>query len=257
MRPGGMATLTLAMGPDGTQWVLRELQEKYRWNFRMHYRFFRGARIRRRVCPHPNIVTSTCWGYNANFLPCEQLEYCPGENLAILICHKDPIVSRHLFPILRQACEAISHVHSQGYIHLDVKPENIIVWEQEGKLRVKLTDFDLSLRMSATRDQRKAGTPEYMAPEQLDGGRIGPETDIFAFGVMAYFLLTGKKPFAGESMNHMYTQKTSGRFQVQEPSKLVAGIAPKLNWLVMKCLECEPANRFPNMTYLLQELNRV
>lgn len=252
-----MATLTLALAPDGSQWVIRELLPKYRWNFKFHVRFFRGAHIRQKVCPHPNIVRSTHWGYGDGFLPCELLEYCPGDNLAILVSHKNPIVTEHVFAILRHSCEAISHIHSKGYLHLDVKPENIIVWEKEGKVNVKLTDFDLSLKLSATRDKRKAGTPEYMAPEQLTGGRIGPETDIFAFGVMAYFLITGKKPFAGASMDHMYTQKKSAWFQVQEPAKIVPGIAPKLNWLVMKCLEREPKERFPNMTYLMQELNRL
>ena len=257
LRPGGMATLTLAARSDGTQWVIRELLPKYRWRLKMHLRFFTGARIRRKVDQHPNIVKSIMYGYSNDFNPCEILEYCPGENITVLANQKSPILAKYVFQILRDTCEAIAYIHAKGYLHLDVKPENVIVWENGDRAEVRLTDFDLSLSINETRDRRKAGTPEYMAPEQLTGKRIGPETDVFAFGVMAYFLITGKKPFTGATSDQMYTQKKNASFLVQEPSKINPGISPKLNYLVLKCLEREPKERFPSMPYLLQELNRL
>jgi len=257
LRPGGMATLTLCLRADGTQCVVRELLPKYRWRLKMHRRFFVGAGIRCKVAQHPNIVKSVRYGYSDEFNPCEILEYCPGENITVLATQKSPILSKYVFQILKDSCEAIAYIHAKGYLHLDVKPENIIVWENDDHAEVRVTDFDLSLPISATRDRRKAGTPEYMAPEQLTGKRIGPETDVFAFGVMAYFLITGKKPFTGATSDQMYTQKKNTSFIVQEPSKITPGIAPKLNYLVMKCLERETKERFPSMPYLLQELNHL
>ena len=257
LRPGGMATLTVVMRPDGSNCVIRELLPKYRCRLKMHLRFFTGAVIRRKVDQHPNIVKSQAFGYSNAFNPCEILEYCPGENISVLANQRSEILTKYVFQILRDTCEAVSYIHAKGYLHLDLKPENVIVWEHEGKAEVRLTDFDLSLPISATRDKRKAGTPEYMAPEQLIGKRIGPETDIFAYGVMAYYLITGKKPFTAGTSDQMYMQKKNAAFQIQEPSKINPGISPKLNYLVMKCLEREPQERFPSMPYLLQELNRL
>jgi serine/threonine-protein kinase len=255
---GGMAVLFLAEQPDGTNLVIRELHPKLRWRLRSHLRFRRGARIRDLVSPHPNIVFSVEYGYS-RLVPYEIIEYVPGQNLHELIGRRDECIVRNNLEVLRQASNAIAHMHDAGYIHLDVKAENFVLdkraYEQD-RVLVKLTDFDLSRRISASFDARRAGTASYMAPELLRKGSVGIEADIFAFGVLAYYLVTRRKPFSGFTLDEMRRQQLSQSYLVPEPIRLAPEIAPKLSWIIMKCLEKDPAQRFPSMAYLRRELDR-
>ena len=253
---GGTAVLHLAEQPDGRRLVLRELLPRLRWKWHMHRRFLNGAQIREAVSPHPNIVFSVEYGYK-RLVPYEIIEYVRGGTLYEMISRKDPLIKEQSFEILRQACCAISHVHEKGYIHLDVKPENFLVDRSGGTLCVKLTDFDLSRRMGDVSDAYRSGTATYMAPEQIRRGAIGIESDIFAFGVLAYYLVTGQKPFSGFTFEEMQRQQLSSSFQVVEPVKVAPDITPKLNWMIMKCLEKDTAKRFPNMQYLQKEMGRI
>lgn len=254
---GGMATLTLVVQKDGAPLVLRELQPKLQWSPWMHVRFLRGAKIRDAVSPHPHIVYSAEYGYHG-LRPYELIEYCPGANLNELIMRKDERIRKSSLEILRQACAALAHMHTRGYIHLDVKAENIIVQEtQDDSVSVKLTDFDLSRPCTSHHDFSRAGTANYMSPEMLRCGTVGVESDIFAFGVMAYYCMTGRKPFSGFTLAEMRRQQMSAVATVPEPSKLNHDISPKLSWIITRCLEKNPEQRFPSMNYLQQEFSRV
>ena len=254
---GGMAVLFLAAQSDGSQLVIRELHPKLRWRLRSHYRFLRGARIRDLVSPHPNIIFSVEYGY-AGLVPYEVIEYVPGVSLSTLIGKKDDIQRKNALEVLRQASCAISHIHDKGFIHLDIKAENFVIdAKPDGTIIVKLTDFDLARKSAASHDARRSGTASYMAPELLRQGSVGVEADVFAFGVLAYYLVTGKKPFSGYSLDELRRQQVSQVYQVLEPVRLNAQIAPRLNWIIMKCLEKDPTQRFPSMTYLRRELERV
>ena len=253
---GGMAVLTLGAQPDGHKLVIRELHPKLRWSVSKHWAFLRGARIREAVSPHPNIVFPIENGYHG-FVPYEIIEYVNGANLNDLILRRDPLVKTSVMDILCQACVAVAHIHDQGYLHLDIKPENFLVDTNGPKLRVKLTDFDLSRRDDGRRNSRRAGTKAYMSPELLRDGAIGVEADIFAFGVLAYFVMTARKPFAGHSVQETFRQKMDEDFQVTEPIKIQPDISPKLNRMIMHCLQHDPDKRFPSMSFLQKELERV
>lgn len=253
---GGTAVLYLAEQPDGHRLVIRELLPRLRWQWRMHRRFLNGARIREAVSPHPNIVYSVEYGYR-RLVPYEIIEYVKGSALHEMIGRKDPLIKEQSFEILRQACCAVSHVHEKGYIHLDVKPENFLVDTSGGTVRVKLTDFDLSRKIGDVLDAHRSGTATYMAPEQLRSGAVGIESDVFAFGVLGYYLVTGQKPFSGFTIDEMRRQQLSSSFQILEPVKVAPDITPKLNWMIMKCLEKDAAKRFPNMQYLQKEMGRI
>ena len=254
---GGVARLTLAVQPDGTRLVIRELHPHLVFKFRVHWRFVNGTRVREMLTPHARIVYSVERGYY-RFTPYEVIEYVPGENLRERIIHKDPVARKNHLLILRQAAEALAYMHSQDIMHLDVKPENFLVDDSGPEISVKLTDFDLSrICKRPKKDPHRAGTGSYMAPEQFKTGTIGPQADIFAFGVMAYYLVTGQKPFSGFTITEMRRQQVSTKFKIPEPSRLNPDISPKLERLIMQCLEKDPDQRIPSMLYLQQELGRV
>jgi len=255
---GGMARLTLAVDPRGQEVVLRQLRPNFAFHPRAHFAFLRGLRIRRRLFPHPNIVSPIARGY-CGLVPYEIIEYVPGENLRELILHKHDGVKTHAADILRQAATALSHMHAKHLLHLDVKPENVLIDTEntEDGITAKLTDFDLSRRLRGGHEHLRAGTASHMAPEQLILGRVTYASDIFSFGVMAYNLVTGKMPFSAFSLDEVRRQQVSRSFEVAEPRKFNSDIAPKLNWIILRCLEKDCEKRFPSMAYLLQELGRI
>jgi serine/threonine-protein kinase len=251
-----MAVLTLGVQPDGQKLVVRELHPKLRWNLRKHWAFLRGARIREAVSPHPHIVYPVENGYHG-FVPYEVIEYVNGANLNDLIIRRDALIKANTMEILYQACVAVAHIHDNGYLHLDVKPENFLVDTTGPELRIKLTDFDLSRRDNGGRNSQRSGTKAYMSPELLRHGAIGVEADIFAFGVLAYFVVTARKPFAGHSIQETFRQQMDEDFQVTEPIRLQPEISPKLNRMIMHCLQHDPEKRFPSMSFLQKELERA
>ena len=255
---GGLADISLAIDARGEHCVVRKLHRHLALKLRPHWYFRRGMRVRRRLSPHPNIVGPIGHGYDG-VCPYEIIEYVPGENLHEMIVHKRPELQDCALQILRQTALAISHVHNKGMLHLDVKAENVLVnyTDMEAGVIVKLTDFDMSRRYRTVNRKLRCGTASHMAPEQLCGGKVSFLNDIFAFGVMAYYMVTGKMPFHGFSVKELRHRQVSKSFHIAEPRKLNPDLTPKLNWLILRCLEKDTNHRFPNMAYLVQELGRL
>jgi len=254
---GGMARLALGIDREGNQLVVRELHRRLVFNLRMHRSFRRGTKIRFELCPHPNLVCPLVRGY-CGLVPYEIIEYVPGSNLRELIVNEPARIRNCALNVLRQVAAALTYMHTRQILHLDVKPENILVEMREDEAPVvKLTDFDLSRRFRGRAGRLHSGTASHMAPEQLKAGEVSYANDIFAFGVMAYYLVTGKMPFSGFSLDEVRRQQVSRSFEVVEPKRHNSELAPKLNWIILKCLEKDPDRRFPNMAYLLQELGRI
>ena len=134
------------------------------------------------------------------------MEYVEGENLKILLSRRDPVLAENLVQILIDTLDGLAHVHENGFMHLDFKPENVLVTRNAS---VRLVDFDLTqpIPEKPLKQSKNPGTPSYMAPEQLRGEPITHRVDIFAFGVAAYELLTGHKPFPGETRRRSCTNK--------------------------------------------------
>ena len=254
---GGMARLILGIQPDGTKLVIRELLPKNVFKWRIHRGFVKGTGIREQLTYHPNIVFSVERGYSG-LMPYEVIEYVPGSNLRKLIQNKNPVIKERSFEILRQASTAIGYMHGRGFIHLDIKAENLLVVADGDDLTIKLTDFDLSEELRGERRARyRSGTQSHMAPEQLKHGQLGPGADIFAFGVMAYNLVTGRMPFHGATEKELLWQHLSESHTVTAPRKLNPDLMPRLEWVILRCLEKDPAKRFPSMSYLRQELSKM
>ena len=218
--------------------------------------FAEGTRIRALLSPHPRIVDSLERGAHG-LVPYELIEYVDGISLRRLLQSKDARATSDPLPILRQCAEALAHVHECGFVHLDVKPENFLIAQGAAGIQVKITDFDLAREAAAKRTRRQSGTLAYMAPEQIRKDVVGAPADVFAFGILAYQLVTGRMPFTGKHEKELRWRQTSLRFVPKPPKSLVPELHAKVDWLITKCLEKDPANRVPSMAYVCEELRRL
>jgi len=164
-------------------------------------RFFQEAKAAARL-DHPNIVDVLEVG-ELEGSPYIAMRLVEGRPLDEIILEEGPLPLEKVTDILSQVAEALDYAHQRGVVHRDVKPSNIIVREDG---RVVLTDFGLARAREESSylgsAERLVGTVEYMAPEQLDverKGELGPATDVYALGVVAYQMVTGEVPFSGST----------------------------------------------------------
>ena len=199
---------------------------------------------------HPNTVQVFDYGHAADGTFYYVMEYLPGLTLEELVRRYGPLSPRRAVHFLRQVCAALREAHARGLIHRDIKPGNVMVCERGGvRDVVKLLDFGLVGLPKADRDDGTltregtvAGTPEYMSPEQAGGqDGIGPRSDLYSVGALAYFLLTGKPPFADRSV-----VKLLAAHLYEAPAALPAVVPGDLAAVVLRCLAKEPDERWPD-----------
>jgi eukaryotic-like serine/threonine-protein kinase len=155
------------------------------------------------------------------------------------------LTQRKALEVVAQIADGLAAAHEAGIVHRDLKPDNVLL-TRDG--RVKILDFGLARvnASSATQETRTMtdpgtvmGTPGYMSPEQVRGGKVGPQSDIFSLGVILYELLAGKRAFDGESSADMLTAILQ-----EEPPELPDSIPAGLRQIVHRCLEKKPQERF-------------
>jgi serine/threonine protein kinase len=149
--------------------------------------------------------------------------------------------------------EGLEHMHDNGFMHLDFKPENVLVTRNAS---VRLVDFDLAqpiLEKPKKASKKNPGTPAYMAPEQLLGDPISHRVDIFAYGVAAYELLTNQKPFPGETPAEILAKQLDLSGFVA-PRQYNADMPANLEKVILRCLERNPENRYPFIGMMVREL---
>jgi serine/threonine protein kinase len=202
---------------------------------------------------HPNIIK--VYEYvDISPQPFFVMEFFESENLKWAMAHQPERVVKREFHILMQVADALSFVHSKGIVHKDIKPENVLINE---KSEVRLIDFSLAQTKWDRMIQfgkKIEGTPMYMAPEQIRGEKCDPRTDIYAFGVMMYEILTKRAPFMSSKPQEIL-QKHLEETPVPM-NAIVPTVDPALNKLVLKLLAKRPENRFPDMSAVMQELSR-
>jgi len=147
------------------------------------------------------------------------------------------------------------HVHESGFIHLDFKPENILVTRNGS---VQLIDFDTAIPIPEKpfKPSQNPGTPSYMAPEQLKREPIDGRVDIFAYGVAAYELMTNHKPFPGETPAEILAAQLDPAGPVP-PREHNPDVPPALEKVILKCLAREPDRRYPFMSVLVNDLQKA
>lgn len=249
---GGMADIWLATDSRGKPYALRRLLEKFRFNFTARRRFIRGSQILSVIHDHPGIIGYVEHGKIGSVLYC-LMEYIEASNLKDLYARHDPVLLEHVAQILIDMAAALEHVHENGYMHLDFKPENVLV-TQNGNIR--LIDFDLAQQIPEKpkkMSKKNPGTPAYMAPEQLLGEPISSRVDIFSFGVTAYELLTNQKPFPGDSPAEI-VRKQVDRSGFVNPREYNPDLPPALEKVILRCLEQDADNRYPFVGMMAREL---
>lgn len=204
---------------------------------------------------HPNIVAIHEVGEHAgqHYFSMDLIE---GQNLA-QVARDGPLPARTAARFIEKVARAIEHAHQTGVIHRDLKPSNVLI-DATGEPHV--TDFGLAKRLADDGDLTATGqilgSPNFMAPEQADPslGQAGPAGDIYSLGALLYHLLTGRPPFAGESI-----EATLRQLLHQEPVAprlLDASIPVDLETVCLKCLEKSPERRFATASALADDLGR-
>jgi serine/threonine-protein kinase len=215
-------------------------------------RFRKEARLVAQLS-HPNIVTVIDRGDDGGrqFIV---FEYVEGENLKEVVTREGPLPLRRVLELALQIGRGLAFAHSQGLVHRDVKPQNVLM---NGDDQAKVTDFGIArsidVDVGVTQTGTVLGTSAYIAPEQASGGDITPQTDVYSLGVVLYELLTGEVPFPGES----FVAVAMKHINDPPPTLLERrpDTPPRLAAAVDRALAKEPGERFGSMDDFVAELS--
>jgi len=183
------------------------------------------------------------------------MAFIEGKDLNQLLKEEQPFPLERSLKIARQLCEALDAAHSEGVVHRDFKPQNVLVGNND---QVYVSDFGLATsletaKMGMTRTGAVMGTPRYMSPEQVEGKEVDSRCDLYALGLVLYEMVTGATPFSGESTWQLMYQR------VQVMPKDVKVVNPALPdyvaRVIMHCLERDPSNRYQSAKEILADLD--
>lgn len=201
-------------------------------------RFHREVRVARQVS-HRNVCRVYDIGEvgGQHFL---SMEFIKGEELASLLRRIGRLPQDKAVEIARQLCAGLAAAHDNGVLHRDLKPANVMI---DGDGNVRITDFGLAGLAEEFRDEElRAGTPAYMAPEQLAGEEVTIKSDIYALGLVLYEVFTGKRAFDARSLEELMALRRSDTTPTN-PSSYVKEIDPLVERVILRCLEREPRER--------------
>ena len=215
-------------------------------------RFYREARAAGKLL-HQGIVAIFDVGHTVEGIPFIVMEYVEGRTLAA-VAQDAELPLEEVLRLAGEALEALEYAHSQGVIHRDLKPANIMI-TADG--RPKIMDFGVAhvIGSQMTQADEILGSPHFMAPEQLGKGKVDQRTDLFAFGVVLYWMLTGLLPFTGDSFAAI-AQAILSEHPVT-PKELKRTVPRALGRIVLRCLEKSPAKRFASAGELRRALRSV
>lgn len=254
---GGMSNVYLAHdAQEDQQVVLKFPHEEILGDVATHERFTREVKIGH-LLNHPNIqrLHELATLNHSEFLV---LEYVPGDTLRhafdVRGTHRDAKDFPQAADLGLQLARALAYAHENHVAHRDLKPENVIV-TPEGQ--AKVMDFGIAFMQGARRVtwgplSSQVGTPDYMAPEQIQGGRGDSRTDVYALGMILYEYLAGCLPYRGDNalavMNQHVNAKAPPLHQFRKD------VPPALEETVMKAIRRNPSSRWPTMAALIEAL---
>jgi serine/threonine-protein kinase len=167
------------------------------------------------------------------------MEFIDGEDLSSLLRRIGRLPVDKATEIARQMCAGLAAAHDNGVLHRDLKPANVMI---DGRGKARITDFGLAVVAESLRgDEVLAGTPAYMAPEQLMGKEVTVKSDLYALGLVFYELFTGKRVFEAHTINELI--KLHERSTPPTPSSHIKEIEPLVERVIMRCLERDPERR--------------
>src|SRR5271157_4340332 len=200
---------------------------------------------------HPNIVVVYDAG-EENGLYFITMELVEGKSLQALLDGGHAFPVPRVIRILEQTCSALQFAHERNIVHRDIKPANLMLTADD---TVKVTDFGTAKILQFGSVQQTAhvmGTPSYMSPEQVKGRPVDGRSDIFSLGVMLYEMLTGEKPFPGQSITTVIYKIVNE--DPVPPRQINPSIHPGLNDIVLRALAKEPEDRYQSCREMLEDL---
>ncbi len=220
----------------------------------LRQRFWREAEISGRL-NHENIVTVYEFGFEGE-APYLVQEILPGEDLSRIIEQRAPLTTIDRLEILLQVARGLDYAHTAGVIHRDVQPANVRLLE-DGK--VKIMDFGIARLASAETQLTKSSitmtAAGYMPPEQVRGSALDHRVDIYAFGVLAYELMTYEHPFRGQTLAALVYQVL---YKVPPPISELWPESPRsFSDLIARCLEKQPERRYASFADLIPGLTAL
>ena len=241
---GGMGIVYKAMDRETSECLaLKVLRKEVLDDKLVMQRFKNELRIARKIT-HKNV----CRIYEFTHIregPCISMEYVEGETVRSLLNRIGVFSVRSTVDLVRQICSGLREAHAQGVVHRDLKPENLMI-DREGQ--VKIMDFGVARIFSShsvTTLNVIAGTPAYMAPEQVESRDVDQRADIYALGLIIYEMLTGREVFKAD------TPMAVAWKQVHEAAETPRSVDPSIGEdvekLILRCLEKEPERRFQSV----------
>ncbi|MEE1430860.1 MAG: Stk1 family PASTA domain-containing Ser/Thr kinase [Clostridia bacterium] len=204
---------------------------------------------------HPNIVNIYDVGREGN-IHYIVMELIQGKTLSDYIKEQGPMPYPKVIALSKQIAAALAFAHKNHIIHRDVKPHNVMITPNG---TAKITDFGIAKAVNAAtivdNTEGIIGSVHYFSPEQARGGYVDEKSDIYSLGIVMYEMLTGRVPFDGDNPVNIALMHING--EMIPPSKLVDGVPPALEHIILKCTDKYPVNRFASADELIEALNNL
>lgn len=251
---GGMGRVYKALDREISEAVaLKVLAPALSADERVIERFRNELKLARRIS-HKNVCRifdlGNCEG--TYFLT---MEYVPGDNLKRIIQMMGPLAPARTLAVAGQVCDGLAEAHRLGVVHRDLKSSNIMI-DREGSVRIMDFGIASTAETKGLTDQGALiGTPEYMAPEQVEGKDLDRRADIYALGVILFEMSTGKVPFEGRTPLSVVLQHKTAR--PPDPRDVNAQTPAALSGIIARCLEKDPGARYQKIEDLAADLHGI
>jgi len=233
--------------------AVKIMDSRYAGDNQFLTRFQREARAVARL-KDPGLVAVYDQGIDGQH-PFLVMELIEGGTLRELLRERGPMPPHAVAAVLRPVLGGLAVAHSAGLVHRDIKPENVLI-SDDGD--VKIADFGLVRAVAEAKITSTSvilGTAAYLTPEQVSTGDAGPRSDVYSVGILAYELLTGVTPFAGDSALAVAYQRMDN--DVLPPSRVIAGVPAQFDDLVLQATAREPADRYADAADMAGELDAI
>ncbi len=261
---GGMGSVYQARDLEVNRAVAIKIIRPELANDPMIVQRFKQELVLARQVTHRNVVRIYDLGV-ASGLRFISMEYIDGRELSDVIRDRGKCQPKEAAEIMLQVCQGLEAAHTQGVIHRDLKPQNIML---DAQGRAAVMDFGIAHAAMGIEDEAGGatsggsddlthvgaliGTPRYMSPEQAHGERVDARSDIYTVGLIFYELLAGKLPFSASSVKELLRNR--GKDTVPPLTAVDASIPKRLNELVLKCLQSDPGSRYQTVTEIVEDL---
>jgi serine/threonine protein kinase len=254
MAQGGMADIYRAYDLVNRRDVVLKIPDKMMIGDPAQYERFQRELEVLNTLDHPAILHGLGSG-QYNRIPYLVTELVKGKSLRDIMAASAPLPPDQAMPLMRKIAEGMAYCHDHDVVHRDLKPENILVTDEGQPI---IMDFGLALtkgshRVTYANLSATAGTPDYMAPEQIEGQRGDARTDLYALGTLFYEMLSGTLPFSADNnfaVMQLHLNGVAPRLDKVQPA-----VSPELAAIVAKCLQREPGDRYADMHAFIAALD--